>query len=345
MTTETRFALPAGREADAPPERRGIARDGVRLLVARPGQVMHRRFHDLPGLLEPGDLMVVNTSATMPAALRVRDAVGDDRLMHVSGVLDDGAWVVELRLPDHSGPDLSLRAGDRLRLPQGVDLTLRRPHPDPTAGPSRLWTAIAEPPVALPVLLARHGRPIGYRHLARTFPLSAHQTVYATQPGSAEMPSAGRPFTHRLLVRLMVRGVTIAPVVLHAGVSSPEMPEPPQAERFHVSAETARLVTGARDAGRRVVAVGTTVVRALESAAGEDGRVGPASGWTDLLLGPDRPARVVDGLVTGLHTPESSHLLLLEAVAGGRLVRDAYRAAVAGGYLWHEFGDSMLLLP
>jgi S-adenosylmethionine:tRNA ribosyltransferase-isomerase len=171
------------------------------------------------------------------------------------------------------------------------------------------------------------------------------QNVYATEPGSAENASAGRPFTERLLVRLVARGVPVVPLVLHAGVSSPELHEPPAPERYRVPEVTARLVTATRAAGRRVVAVGTTVTRALETVTGEDGVTRPGEGWTDLVLGPDRPARAVTGLVTGLHEPEASHLLLLQAVAGPDLVARAYDAAVAGGYLWHEFGDSMLFLP
>jgi S-adenosylmethionine:tRNA ribosyltransferase-isomerase len=191
--------------------------------------------------------------------------------------------------------------------------------------------------------LGTHGRPIAYGHLLGNLPLSAHQTVYAEQPGSAEMPSAGRPFTRELLVRLVAAGITVAPLTLHAGVSSPELHEPPAPERYSVPPSTARLVEHTRRAGNRVVAVGTTVVRALETVA-ENGNTA-LSGWTDLVLGPGHPARVVSGLVTGLHLPESSHLLLLDAVVGPRLVDDAYAAAVAGGYLWHEFGDSMLFLP
>ena len=163
--------------------------------------------------------------------------------------------------------------------------------------------------------------------------------------GSAEMASAGRPFTDRVLVRLMARGVAVLPLVLHTGVSSPELHEPPAPERFAVPAATARIVTDARAHGGRVVAVGTTVTRALESATGEDGVTRPASGWTDLVLGPDQPARVVNGLLTGLHAPQASHLQLLAAVAGVDLVDQAYRSAVAAHLLWHEFGDSMLFLP
>jgi S-adenosylmethionine:tRNA ribosyltransferase-isomerase len=340
----TRFALPAHSEAGEPPERRGTPRDAVRLLVAGSEGVAHHRFRDLPELLDPGDLVVVNTSATVAAALDARHDDGRPAPVHVSAPLDDGRWVVEPRRRDGRGPDLDARPGAQLRLPDGRRLDLEEPYPDPGALPSRLWTARVTPPVAALDYLARHGHPIGYGHLAARFPLADHQTVYATEPGSAEMPSAGRPFTAPLVVRLVARGIVVAPVVLHAAVSSPELHEPPLPERAVVPAPTARLVNDTRAAGGRIVAVGTTVVRALESASDERGAVRPLAGWTGLVLGPDRPARVVDALITGLHSPEASHLLLLEAVAGPATVGAAYAAAVREGYLWHEFGDSMLFL-
>lgn len=341
----TRFTLPPGAEATAPPERRGVPRDGVRLLVAGRGGVEHHRFHDLPDLLPPGTLVVVNTSATLPAAIDARRADHRPAPVHVSTELADGEWVLEVRRTDGNGPDLDGSAGERLELPGGVRAVLLAPYPDPTVGRSRLWRASVTPTVSLPAYLGSHGRPIRYGYLAAQYPLDDFQTVYADQPASAEMASAGRPFTAPLLVRLMARGVTVAPVVLHAGVSSPEASEPPLPERFEVPAPTARLVEAARAAGQRVVAVGTTIVRALETAAAADGTVCATRGWTELVLGPDRPARVVTGLVTGLHAPEASHLLLLEAVAGEGLVGAAYDAAVEQGYRWHEFGDSMLFLP
>ncbi|WP_328304181.1 S-adenosylmethionine:tRNA ribosyltransferase-isomerase [Actinomycetospora sp. NBC_00405] len=337
----TSFRLPPGAEAHEPPEHRGLARDGVRLLVARPGVVEHRRFHELADVLDPGDLLVVNTSATLPAALDARHRDGRAMALHVATDLDDGDWVVEPRRPD--GPERDVAVGDRLTLP-GVVLTLVAPYPDEHAR-RRLWQARPWPAVGRAGYLATYGHPIAYGHLAGRFPLADHQTVYATEPGSAEMPSAGRPLSERLLVRVMARGVTVAPLVLHAGVSSQEKHEPPTAERYRVPPSTARLVNSARAAGARVVAVGTTVVRALETVAAPDGTVSPGHGWTDLVLGSHRPARTVDGLVSGLHEPEASHLALLEAVAGPALVGRAYDAAVAERYLWHEFGDSTLLLP
>jgi S-adenosylmethionine:tRNA ribosyltransferase-isomerase len=331
------FTLPAEAAATAPPEWQGLPRDEVRLMAVRPGRMTTTRFRELPDLLEPGDLVVVNTSATLPARVPARRADGVAVPLHVSASLDDGSWVVEVRRADNGGPDLGAEPGTVLALPGGVEVTLLAGFPDGRR--SRLWRARTDPVVTTTAYLARHG----YVH--GTFPLADYQNVYATEPGSAEMASAGRPFTERVLVRLMAWGIPIVPVTLHTGVSSPEAHEPPYPERFAVPEVTARLVNGTRQAGGRVVAVGTTVTRALETATGEDGVTRAADGWTDLVIGPDRGVRAVTGLITGLHAPEASHLLLLEAVAGRRLVDAAYRRAVDEHYLWHEFGDSMLFLP
>jgi S-adenosylmethionine:tRNA ribosyltransferase-isomerase len=229
-----------------------------------------------------------------------------------------------------------------ITLDGGAALTLGRPHP---TGQARLWRARPLIDGGVPLFLTRHGRPIRYSYVPRPWPLDEYQTVFAREPGSAEMPSAGRPFTTQVVTDLVTRGVVLAPIVLHTGVSSQEPGEPPQPERFRVPEATARLVNVTREAGGRVIAVGTTVTRALESAAGPDGSVRAGHGWTDLVLGPARPARAVTGLVTGWHAPGASHLALLTAVAGAGLVERAYAEAVRSGYRWHEFGDSCLLLP
>jgi S-adenosylmethionine:tRNA ribosyltransferase-isomerase len=338
------FTVPTGADATAPPEWQGLARDEVRLMTVRPDGVTSTLFHDLPELLEPGDLVVVNTSATLPARVEARRADGVMVPLHVSATLDDGSWVVELRRRDNSGPDLGAEPGTVLTLPGGLRLTLLDGFPDPRQA-SRLRRARTEPAALPRVYLPRHGEPIRYGYLSGGFPLAAYQNVYADEPGSAEMASAGRPFTDEVLVALITRGVPVVPLTLHTGVSSPELHEPPYPERFAVPEVTARLVNSTRRAGRRVVAVGTTVTRALETATDEDGVTRAAHGWTDLVLGPDRPARAVTGLITGLHEPGASHLQLLEAVAGPDLVAAADDRAVAERYLWHEFGDSMLFLP
>jgi S-adenosylmethionine:tRNA ribosyltransferase-isomerase len=280
----------------------------------------------------------VNTSATLPAAV----PLADGRTVHVSTELDAGDWVVEVRRPDNGGPEQTA-PGRTLRLP-GLVLIVHAPHPP---GQSRLWRVTPFPRVDRVAYLTEHGRPITYRHIRGEWPLASRQNVYADAPGSAEMASAGRPLSHRVLDGLASRGIGVASIVLHTGVSSQEAPEPPQPEPYVVPAATAARLRDARRSGRRVVAVGTTVTRALETVTDAHGSVHAGRGWTDLVLGPDRPARVVDGLLTGLHEPGASHLDLLRAVAGDALVTQAYDAATRGphAYLWHEFGDSMLFLP
>jgi S-adenosylmethionine:tRNA ribosyltransferase-isomerase len=348
LSAAAAFDLPPALEATEPPEARGLERDGVRLMVARrsSGAIEHARFDELPRFLEPGDLLVVNTSATVPAAI---DAVRPDgsaielRFGTVPPRLPDGRWwLVELRTAGGAAPlPGGGRAGERLALPGGAAVELLAPY---ASGP-RMWLARLESEWPLDEILAAHGRPVRYAYVPDAWPLDVYQTVFATQPGSAEMPSAARPFTQRLVAELVSRGVLIAPVLLHAALSSPERDEPPVPERYAVPEETGRLVEAVRGWGGRVVAVGTTVVRALESAVLDDGSIAPGRGFATVVVTPDRPPRTVDGLLTGWHEPRASHLDLLEAVAGPDLLTTSYAAALDEGYLWHEFGDSHLVLP
>ncbi|MFJ5101828.1 S-adenosylmethionine:tRNA ribosyltransferase-isomerase [Streptomyces sp. NPDC088554] len=340
--------VPEELSARVPAEQRGAGRDDVRLLVSRGTRVTHHAFGELPGQLRAGDVLVVNTSATLPAA--VNGYLGDVRVVvHFSTCGDDGRWAVELRTPDRrSGATLPRAGGPTgavVRLPGGERLVLAEPL-DPAG--TRLWWAEV-PSRGVPWLLRRYGRPIRYGYTERDQPLSVYQTVFARPSpdglGSAEMPSAGRPFTARLVAELVVRGIRFAPVTLHTGVASTEAHEPPYPERFAVPEPTARLVNAARAGGGLVVAVGTTAVRALESAAEPGGRVRAASGWTDLVVSPGRGVRAVDGLLTGLHEPGASHLLMLEAIAGRAALARGYGEALRRRYLWHEFGDVHLLLP
>lgn len=341
----THFERPPGSDAVEPPEAHGIARDGVKLMVATPGGISHRRFADLGGVLEPGDLLVVNNSATLPAAVDgIRAAAPIN--VHFSTELDDHVWVVELRpAVDATGHLGDVQPGERIALPGGAALVVIASHPQRGVTGGRLWTARLAIEGDVTSYLGRHGRPIRYGYVPRPWPLSSYQTVFARNPGSAEMASAARPFSAALVTSLVAAGVVIAPITLHSGVSSAELGEPPATERFAVPTSTARLINLTRVSGGRVIAVGTTATRAVESAADRHGTVHAAAAWTDLVLGPDRPPRVVDGLITGWHDAGASHLLLLEAIAGAELVAAAYREAISTGYLWHEFGDSALLLP
>jgi S-adenosylmethionine:tRNA ribosyltransferase-isomerase len=351
MTGVLSFTVPASLEATEPPEERGLRRDEVRLMVAHggDGRLEHRRFTDLPAVLEAGDVLAVNRSATLPASLTATTGSGTPAELHLSSRLPAGLWVVELRHPGvpASTPWLDAAPGTVLHLPRAGAAELLVPASASwTSGrPVRLWVAALDLPTGPLDYLARHGRPIRYGYVDHDRPIGAYQTVFADEPGSAEMPSAARPFSAELVTRLVGRGVTFAPFVLHAGVSSPEAHEPPMAEWYRVPRESARSVNAARRAGHRVIAVGTTAVRALETVADERGVVHAGEGWTELVVTPDRAMRAVDGLVTGWHEPEASHLAMLEAIAGHDLLDASYRAALEEGYLWHEFGDSHLILP
>jgi S-adenosylmethionine:tRNA ribosyltransferase-isomerase len=193
------------------------------------------------------------------------------------------------------------------------------------------------------------GRPVRYEYVSRPWGLDYYQTVYAREPGSAEMPSAGRAFTWRLLFALQRRGIEAAHVVLHTGLSSYlddalDAQHPASEEEYVVRQEAAEKINRARAANRRVIAVGTTVVRALESAADAGGRIHAGHGYTRLHITADHELRAVDGLLTGLHEPQASHLDLLTAFLPAPTIRAAYEEAVRRGYLWHEFGDLNLIL-
>ena len=348
------FHLPDELVAHEPPEARGLARDGVRLMVSRvsDSRLTHTRFVDLPHFLVPGDVLVVNASATINAAFQaVRETrVGSPSgiMLHLSTPLPNKRWTVELRRNAAKGttPLLDAESGERLRLPGGGMARLVEPYSRDafSNGRVRLWIAelaLPEDPLAY---AWRYGSPIRYAYVPKPWLLSCYQTVFADEPGSVEMPSAGRAFTHGMLERLTRGGVRIAPLVLHAGVSSLESDEPPYPEQYRVPDATARMVNDARVQSRRVVAVGTTAVRALETVASADGHVRGGQGWTDLVITPERGFHVVDSMLTGFHTPHASHLAMLEALAGRDHLSLAYESALANRYLWHEFGDLHLIL-
>jgi S-adenosylmethionine:tRNA ribosyltransferase-isomerase len=335
------FDLPPSLEAAIPPEARGITRDAVRMMVAHTHDdgLTHATFSDLPRFLDAGDLVVVNTSGTLAAAVDAVAPTGAQLAVHLSSRLPAELWVVELR--HDTTPFRDGRAGWVLTLPAGGAVELLAPY----AGSTRLWVASLRLPDPLLTYLALHGRAIRYGYVQDSWPISMYQNVYATEPGSAEMPSAGRPFTPEVITRLVAKGVGVAPLVLHTGVSSLESHESPYPEFFRVPAHTAHLINDTHHQGGKVIAIGTTVVRAIETVADRRGRVHPGEGWTETIITPARGVYAVDGLLTGWHEPEASHLDMLEAVAGRDVLERSYRAALAEGYLWHEFGDVHLLLP
>jgi S-adenosylmethionine:tRNA ribosyltransferase-isomerase len=361
VRSAVRFRLPPELEAAAPPEARGLRRDHVRLLLVdrATGSVGHHRFHELPWLLEEGDLLVVNDSRTLPASLlghtsggaplevRLAAREGERWAALALGVPGDGSDPA-LVPTDARPPAPPLEAGERLRFAGGLGATVLGRHQE--AGPL-VWLAFDTAGERLAEALHRAGRPVRYAYVPRPWPLHHYQTLFAAGPGSAEMASAGRPFTVQTLRDLRERGIGLATISLHAGLSTYGDPATDRryvpAEPYLVPEATAAAVAATRAAGGRVVAVGTTVVRALETAAAAGPVAGPRAGGgvSRLRIGAGHRLAAVDGLLTGLHEPEASHLDLLAAFLDRPALDRAYAAALASGYLWHEFGDVCLLLP
>lgn len=355
IATGIEFELPDALAAREPPEARGLPRDSVKMMISRVSddEITHSAFSRLPEFLSAGDVLVINTSATLNASFNaVRQARDNSRsrvILNLSTPLGGSRWVIELRRNSLKGsePLLDAWAGENLSLTGGATATLVEPYGEinPLTGGVRLWIAELSLPTDPLTYSEKHGSPVRYSYVPGRWPLSYYQNVFADEPGSAEMPSAGRPFTLEILDRLKRNGVAIAPLILHTGVSSLDSHEDPFPERYRVPTATVRAVNGARLQGGRVVAVGTTVVRALETVASFSGSIHAAEGWTDLVVSPDRGLRVVDGMLTGFHAPKASHLSMLEAIVGHDHLSRAYSSAVANRYAWHEFGDVHLILP
>jgi S-adenosylmethionine:tRNA ribosyltransferase-isomerase len=351
--TGLNFSLPAALEADRPPEARGLARDGVRLMVSYLADncIVHTHFRHIGDFLDAGDVLVINTSGTMNAALHALRADGTPFELHLSTHLPADLWLVEVRAVDGktTRPFDGVQAGETFALEGGAKATLHAPYSSYGEGSTpmrqRLWVATLALPKPLQAYLSEYGFPIRYSYVKEAWPLAYYQTVYATEVGSAEMPSAGRAFTPEVITTLVAHGVQIAPLLLHTGVASLEADEPPLEEFYRVPLETANLVNAAHAVGKRVVAVGTTVVRALETVTDANGTTHPGEGWTRVVITPERGIRALDGLLTGLHEPRATHLWMLEALAGRAHLELTYAEALREGYLWHEFGDLHLILP
>jgi S-adenosylmethionine:tRNA ribosyltransferase-isomerase len=351
------FYLPQQLAAHEPAEARGLRRDAVRLLVSRTNEKLltHARFHHLPDFLDRGDVLVVNDSATINAAFGAvyerADGNTEAIRVHLSTPISNRRWVIELRRvsSEKSVPVLNAKAEERIYPDAGGVITLLAPYlrngNQTVAARVRLWVAELDLPKPVLRFAADHGSPIRYDYVPQAWPLDYYQTVFAREPGSVEMPSAARAFTPETVQRLIQKGVQIVPVTLHTGVASLEADEPVYPERYRVSEAAAEAVNNARERGDRVVAVGTTVVRALETVAAPGGDVHPDSGWTNLMITPERGLYAVDAMLTGLHAPKASHLAMLEAIAGRQHLNHVYKSALRRRYLWHEFGDLHLILP
>jgi S-adenosylmethionine:tRNA ribosyltransferase-isomerase len=317
------------------------------------GGLEDRRVSDLPSLLAPGDLVVVNDAATLPASLRGFGPSGQPLELRLLGERDDGAWDAVLfgagdwrtRTEDRPAPT-PVYAGARLTFGTALWATVEGID---ESSPRLLKVRFGQQGPAFWTALYRAGRPVQYSYLKAPLHLWDVQTPYASRPWAAELPSAGRPLVGTVLAGLAARGVAVATLTHAAGLSSTgdrdldaRLPLP---ERFEVPETTVAGVLAARAAGRRVVAVGTTVVRALEGAWDRNGgALVPGRGVTALRIGPSFRRRVVDGILTGLHQPGESHFELLQAFAPQAALEAAVSHAEGRGYLAHEFGDSLLIL-
>lgn len=345
-----KFQLPGELNAKEPPERRGIARDQVRLMAIDRSthNVIHARFDWLANFLRAGDLLVLNSSRTLPAALSGRvDQTGQAIEVRLAERFSDSSWLALLLWKQEDPFAGEPYAGVTIDFGEGLSCCLL----ERDGRIPRLWKlSFSESGTRLFDLIYRVGQPIRYSYLSAPWHLDYYQNVYATEPGSAEMPSAGRPFTWRLLFALRRAGVDTAYVTLHAGLSSYmdnrlDRQHLASEEEYSIPEATALKIKSARKRGRRIVAVGTTVVRALESIAiVTRGYLQAYHGYTSLRVTGAHKLQIVDGLLTGLHEPQASHLDLLCAFLPADVVRAAYQDAISRNYLWHEFGDMNLIL-
>ncbi len=351
MSAPFTFTLPPELSAKEPPERRGIRRDQVRLLVIdrATGKIEHSHFDKIDNYLRKSDLLVFNSSRTLPASLRGCEcgaAHGPCMEVRLAEHLPDDSWLALLLCEQGDPFGCGLREGMRIDFAEGLNANVvTRDENIP-----RLWKLrFSISGTQLVDLIYRLGKPIRYEYVSTPWDLDYYQTVYAKEPGSAEMPSAGRAFTWKLLLDLKRRGIDIGYIVLHTGLSSYmddelDAQRPASEEEYFVSAATAKKINQTRESGGRVIAVGTTVVRALESVVDPSGRVKEKRGYTRLKIDNRYRLKAADGLLTGLHEPEASHLDLLSAFVPAEKIRAAYEEAIQRKYLWHEFGDLNLIL-
>ena len=348
MSAPFTFTLPKELAAKEPAERRGISRDEVRLMVidrTQNNRVTHTKFDRLNEFLLPGDLLVFNSSRTLPASLKGCQVNGTCLEVRLAHKQPDDSWLALLLCQQGEPFGCGLRNGMELDFGLGLTATVEKRD----SHIHRLWQIrFNHRDTELIDLFYRLGQPVRYSYVSALWDLDYYQTVYAVEPGSAEMPSAGRAFTWKLLFDLKRKGIKTTNIVLHTGLSSYmddelDAQHPASEEEYFIGEEAAEKINRAKSRGNRIIAVGTTVVRALESVV-ERGRIKARHGYTRLHINAHHSLKAVDALLTGMHEPEASHLDLLTAFLPSEQIKDAYSEAVAKQYLWHEFGDLNLIV-
>ncbi|CEG27300.1 S-adenosylmethionine:tRNA ribosyltransferase-isomerase [Bacillus sp. B-jedd] len=331
------FNLPPSLNATAPPERRGLRRDHVRMMVMskETGETNHDVFFHLDKYLDKGDVLVLNSSRTIPATLKGRIAsTGEELEIRLAGKVDNSCWQALLIGKEVKG-------GEEIIFSKDLKAVV-----DKTNSSSPLSVIrFSQSGIDLMNAIYSLGEPVRYEYIDTPWNLDYYQTVFASHPGSVEMPSAGRAFTWELLFKLKKKGVKIAFIQLHTGLSyylDDRWDHHPSKnkEEYHIPRESWSEIIQAKLTGKKVIAAGTTVVRALETAM----ITNELSGWTNLFIHPGFQLQIADGILTGLHEPEASHLAMLSAFISQERLCAAYREAVAEKYLWHEFGDMNLIL-
>ncbi|WP_246942995.1 S-adenosylmethionine:tRNA ribosyltransferase-isomerase [Bacillus pinisoli] len=333
------LSIPEQLNANQPIELAGGRRDGVKLMVLDRNSKTsyHEPFVHIERYLGPGDVLVFNNSRTIPAVLKGKQGNRDIEV-RLSRKIDGQKWEALVVDGLYSSRDLLLFPGNVTAevIGKGIE------------GPLVILS-FSLYGYELLDFIYKYGEPIRYEYIKDSLPLNDYQTVYSSVPGSVEMPSAGRAFTWDLLNSLQKRGIKLAFVQLHTGLSyygNDQWPNPTMhPEYYHVSMEAATIINQAKKSGKRVIAVGTTVVRTLETVANEEGSIQSEEGITSTYIHKHTKLKLVDGLLTGLHEPEASHLDMLGAFINQDQLIRAYQEAINNGYLWHEFGDVNLILP
>lgn len=346
MQNEFAFDLPQDLVAREPAERRGLNRDQVRLLVVdrKSHAIEHARFDQIGNWLLPGDLLVFNSSRTIPASLNGFDSSGSVSFdVRIAEHLADDSWLAMIVCKKS---EFDLHAGLQIYFGLGLSAVISEQH----TNIPRLWQIrFSHKGSKLFDLLYRIGRPVRYEYVSNPWSLDDYQTIYATEPGSAEMPSAGRAFTWKSFLELKRHGIQTAFITLHTGLSSfmdddLDLKHLVSEEEYQIGDHAAEQINRARDNGNRIIAIGTTVVKTLESAADEHGHINAGHGYTRLHISSDTKLCIVNGLLTGLHEPHASHLDLLSAFLPASVIHKAYDEAIIYKYLWHEFGDLNLII-
>ena len=343
------FDLPDELSATKPPELRGINRDEVKLLIINRNDYMtyHSTFNHLSDFLRSGDLLIFNSSRTLPASLKtINKGKGKPSEVRLAEHLPDDTWLV-LFLFDKETPKNSLiKCGQKIEFESDLTAVVEKPD----SHNPRLWKIkFSKTGAALIDIFYMIGKPIRYGYISAPLPLEYYMTVFAIDPGSSEMPSAGRAFTWKMLFDLKNKNIGTSFLTLHTGLSS-YMDDDLSAthvvseEEYFIPAGTASRIRTAKAKGGRIIAVGTTVVRALESSASLTGKVVAGHSYTNLKITGEHKLKIANGLITGFHEPQASHLDLISAFLNPSQIREAYEQAIERKYLWHEFGDLCLIV-